>query len=145
MSLPVGYGYIPASLMSIGWVLMWQTFMVGRYRKRAGINYPQMYAEKAEVEASEAALRFNCMQRAHQNTLESVPLVFLSTVVAGLKYPVLAAALCATYSTARVIYTVGYKTGQPKRRTFGNLFGSVSALGLFGSATYAAYQLFPGC
>ncbi|OJA16158.1 hypothetical protein AZE42_00020 [Rhizopogon vesiculosus] len=145
MSLPVGYGYIPASLMSIGWVLMWQTFMVGRYRKRAGINYPQMYAEKAEAEGSEAALRFNCMQRAHQNTLESVPLVFLSTVVAGLKYPVLAAALCATYSAARIIYTVGYKTGQPKRRTFGSLFGSVSTLGLFGSATYAAYQLFPGC
>jgi hypothetical protein len=36
-------------------------------------------------------------------------------VVAGLKYPVLAAAMCAAYSFARIIYTIGYKSGQPKR------------------------------
>ncbi|KAJ8586543.1 membrane-associated proteins in eicosanoid and glutathione metabolism, partial [Rhizopogon salebrosus TDB-379] len=124
---------------------MWQTFLVGRYRKRSGISYPQMYAEKAEVEGSEAALRFNCMQRAHQNTLESIPLVFISTVVAGLKYPVLAAAMCGAYSFARIIYTIGYKSGQPKRRTLGALGSNFAVVGLISVATYSAYQLLPAC
>ncbi|KAG1749786.1 uncharacterized protein EDB91DRAFT_1109679 [Suillus paluster] len=143
MSLPEGYGYIPSSLMTIGWVLIWQGILVGRYRKRAGINYPQLYAEKAEVQDSQAALRFNCMQRAHHNTLESAPVVFISTVVAGLKYPALAAAMCGAYSFARVIYTIGYKSGQPKRRLYGGAISTLTVLGLVSSATYAAYQLLP--
>ncbi|KAG2045066.1 hypothetical protein BDR03DRAFT_937834 [Suillus americanus] len=130
MSLPEGYGYIPSSLITIGWVLVWQGIMVGRYRKKAGIEYPQPYAEQAEVKDSAAALRFNCMQRAHQNTLESAPVVFVSTIVAGLKYPALAAAICVAYSFARIVYTIGYKSGQPKRLSI---------------ATYAACQLLPPC
>lgn len=145
MSLPEGYGYIPSSLITIGWVLMWQSIMVGRYRKKAGIEYPQPYAEKAEVKDSTAALRFNCMQRAHQNTIESAPIVFVSTLVAGLKYPVLAAAMCGAYSFARVVYTIGYKSGQPKRRTYGSVVSNLSVLGLLSTATYAAYQVVPPC
>lgn len=145
MSLPEGYGYIPSSLMTIGWILIWQGLLVGKYRKRAGIGYPQMYAEKAEVQGSQAALRFNCMQRAHQNTLESAPMVFVSTVVAGLKYPALAAAMCVAYSFGRIIYTVGYKSGQPERRLYGGFISNMTVLGLASSATYAAYQLLPQC
>lgn len=145
MSLPEGYGYVPSSLITIGWVLVWQGIMVGRYRKKAGIEYPQPYAEKAEVKDSAAALRFNCMQRAHQNTLESAPVVFVSTVVAGLKYPALAAALCVAYSFARVVYTIGYKSGKPKRRMYGSAVSSLSVLGLLSTATYVAFQLLPSC
>ncbi|KAG1889524.1 hypothetical protein F4604DRAFT_1712802 [Suillus subluteus] len=145
MSLPEGYGYIPSSLITIGWVLVWQGILVGRYRKKAGIEYPQPYAEQAEVKDSTAALRFNCMQRAHQNTLEATPVVFVSTVVAGLKYPALAAAICVAFSFSRVVYTIGYKSGQPKRRTYGSVVSNLSVLGLLSTATYAAYQLFPPC
>ncbi|KAG1757797.1 hypothetical protein EDB19DRAFT_65401 [Suillus lakei] len=143
MSLPEGYGYIPGSLMTLGWILKWQTFMVGKYRGRAGIEYPQLYAEKAEVQESKAVLRFNCMQRAHQNTLESVPVVVVSTVVAGLKYPTLAAALCLAYSFGRVVYTIGYKSGEPQRRLYGSTISGLPLLGLLLTATYAAYQLLP--
>ncbi|KAG2338341.1 membrane-associated proteins in eicosanoid and glutathione metabolism [Suillus weaverae] len=145
MSLPEGYGYIPSSLITIGWVLVWQGIMVGRYRKRAGIEYPQPYAEKAEAKDSTVALRFNCMQRAHQNTLESAPVVFVSTIVAGLKYPALAAAICVAYSFARIVYTIGYKSGQPKRRLCGSIVSNLSVFGLLSIATYAACQLLPPC
>ena len=65
---------------------------------------PLVYAEQAEVEKSEAALRFNCAQRmfrfvlvvvqkltrrslgAHANTLESIPFV-LTTLVLRLNDP----------------------------------------------------------
>jgi hypothetical protein len=36
-----------------------------------------VYAEKAVQDASKAALVFNCTQRAHQNTLENLPLAIL--------------------------------------------------------------------
>jgi hypothetical protein len=36
-----------------------------------------VYAEKAVQDASKAALIFNCTQRAHQNTLENLPLAIL--------------------------------------------------------------------
>jgi hypothetical protein len=42
---------------------------------------PPVYAEKAEQDASHSALIFNCTQRAHQNTLESLPLTMATCVV----------------------------------------------------------------
>lgn len=57
-------------------MLTWQSIVVGKYRKAANVPYPQAYAEKAEADASLDAKKFNCAQRAHQNTLESIPIVF---------------------------------------------------------------------
>ena len=79
----VSFGWVIAAIASTAWLGLWQTFTVIRARKAAGIAYPQggfpsctlvsalgftwsillAYAEKAEVENSEAALRFNCAQR----------------------------------------------------------------------------------
>lgn len=76
------FGWVLAAVASTGWLGFWQSFKVGVARKAAKIQYPQSeyaysgvslleftrlhdlaYAEKAEVEKSEAALRFNCAQR----------------------------------------------------------------------------------
>lgn len=73
------YEYVGAALFSTVWLLLGQGIMVSRYRKRAGIKYPQsafrpfrcygganplaVYAEKAEAEASKDAQLFNCAQR----------------------------------------------------------------------------------
>ncbi|KAI6040842.1 hypothetical protein EDC04DRAFT_2672877 [Pisolithus marmoratus] len=115
--LPEEYKYITGPLVSLGWVLFWQALLVGRARRRAGIAYPQckLYAEQAECKANPAAVKFNCTQRAHQNTLESVPIVVLGTLVTGLKYPLLAAGLSSAFSVGRVLYTWGYKSGNPAK------------------------------
>ncbi|KAG9314191.1 hypothetical protein JVU11DRAFT_4977 [Chiua virens] len=141
--LPNGFGYVPASFVSLGWLLVWQTILVGRARKRAGITYPQLYAEVAETKANPAAMEFNCTQRAHQNTLEVAPIVTLSTLVFGLKCPHAAALLCGGFVVGRVLYTLGYKTGNPNSRIPGAAIGNFSMIGLLGSASYAAYLLWP--
>lgn len=77
--LHYSFQYVGAALFSTVWLLLGQGIMVGRYRKSAGIKYPQselynfycrdcadqftVYAEKAEAEASKDALLFNCAQR----------------------------------------------------------------------------------
>lgn len=127
--------------MSLAWVLSWQSILVGVARKRAGIAYPQMYAEQTECKSNPAALQFNCTQRAHQNTLESAPVFVLGTIVTGLKYPVVAAALGSGFIVGRVIYTLGYKTGNPDKRAPGFLIGNLSSIGLLFGASYTALKL----
>ncbi|KAI6136461.1 hypothetical protein F5141DRAFT_1074841 [Pisolithus sp. B1] len=140
--LPEGYKYITAPLVSLGWVLIWQGVLVGRARRRAGIAYPQLYAEQAECKANPAALKFNCTQRAHQNTLEFVPIIVLGTLITGLNYPLLATALSGTFSIGRVLYTHGYKTGDPAKRTPGARISNAATMGVLLSATYTVFQLF---
>lgn len=59
LSLP----YVGAALLSSAFLVAGQITIVGLRRKAAGIKYPQLYAEKAEVDKSIHALRFNCAQR----------------------------------------------------------------------------------
>ncbi|GLB35951.1 putative MAPEG family protein [Lyophyllum shimeji] len=139
--VPHGLQYVGASLLSTVFVLVGQNFTVSKWRKRAGIKYPQMYAEKAEVAASRDALIFNCAQRAHQNTLENIPIVYVTTVLTGLKYPILAATACGIWSVSRIAYTRGYLTGDPaKRANVVYIFGSISMLGLLLTSVYTVGQ-----
>lgn len=73
------FQYVPLSLLSTVYLLIYQIRTVGKYRKRAGVKYPQrrslnspcllslqfvaVYAEKAEQENSLEAMQFNCAQR----------------------------------------------------------------------------------
>ncbi|KAF9237039.1 hypothetical protein BU15DRAFT_49212, partial [Melanogaster broomeanus] len=136
------FGYVGAALVSTVWVLGFQTFLVGGYRWRSGIKFPQLYAEKAEAAASKDAHLFNCVQRAHQNTLERMPVVLVSTLVTAVKNPLYAAAACGLWSFSRVLYTIGYASGDPiKRNTRGGILGEISLFGLVLGASYTAYQL----
>ncbi|KAF8481833.1 membrane-associated proteins in eicosanoid and glutathione metabolism [Russula ochroleuca] len=115
--VPTGFSWVAASLVSVATLLQWQGISVGNARKKASIPYPQAYAEKAEQESSMDAKIFNCKQRAHQNTLENAPVMVVSTLIGGLRYPILSAALCGFWSFMRVLYTVRYGTGEPKKRS----------------------------
>ncbi|KAI0652423.1 membrane-associated proteins in eicosanoid and glutathione metabolism [Trametes meyenii] len=141
--LPKEFAYPAAAVVSTFYLLLWQAFRVSGARKRAGILYPQVYAEKAEAEAKKEALVFNCTQRAHQNTLELVPTIIGSTLIAGLSYPVLAAGLCGFWTFSRVLYSIGYSTGDPKKRNLAGaaVFSSLSMIGLLGTATTSVVSL----
>ncbi|KAF9477514.1 membrane-associated proteins in eicosanoid and glutathione metabolism [Pholiota conissans] len=137
VTLPEGFHYLAPAFVSTIFLLYGQNITVSQYRKRAGIAYPQMYAEKKQAEDSKDAHLFNCAQRAHQNTLENIPIVYTATLVAGLKYPVFAAASLAFWSLSRVSYTRGYITGDPKKRgSILYIAGAVASLGVIGLATF---------
>ncbi|KAJ7282513.1 hypothetical protein C8J57DRAFT_1055870, partial [Mycena rebaudengoi] len=113
--VPDSLSYVAASFLSTVFVLVGQTLVVAKHRKAAGIDYPRAYAEKAEMDASPAAVKFNCAQRAHQNTLESLPAFYTLTLITSIKYPLLAATCLGLYTVGRVGYTMGYTTGKPQQ------------------------------
>ncbi|EEB93585.1 hypothetical protein MPER_07731 [Moniliophthora perniciosa FA553] len=110
--------------------------VVGRHRAAAKIPYPQLYAEKAQEEASFEAKKFNCAQRAHQNSLESIGIVWLTTCITAIEYPILAASLTGVWSLSRYFYTRGYATGDPAKRLGGGRLSSMTVLGLLGTSFY---------
>lgn len=73
------------------------------------------YADAAEAKANPAAMRFNCAQRAHQNTLEVVPHTLFTILFSGLRYPTIAIAFGSIWLFGRIIYTVGYSSGDPAK------------------------------
>jgi len=140
--VPEGYSYVLAAATSAFWLNVYQTVNVGQARKAAGVKYPNAYAEKAEADSSPAAMKFNCAQRAHQNTLEAVPTFLFLQLFAGLKYPYFAAGLGAAWVAGRVIYTMGYSTGDPaKRNTIGGPLSSLAYAVLGFTSTYVAFEL----
>ncbi|KAI4528949.1 membrane-associated proteins in eicosanoid and glutathione metabolism [Schizophyllum commune Tattone D] len=140
--LPDGFQYLGAAFASTIWLQVWQALLVGRARKAAGIQYPRLYAEKAEEEASFLAKKFNCTQRAHQNTLEQMPLICTATALSALKYPTFAAGALGLWTVGRVLYTLGYITGDPsKRQARGGWIGSLCFLALASTGTYVAGAL----
>ncbi|KAH9484591.1 Microsomal glutathione S-transferase 3 [Psilocybe cubensis] len=136
VTIPEDFKYVGASLFLTAVLLQGLASTVGRYRKLAKIEYPQMYAEKKEMEESREALLFNCAQRAHHNAIEYVHIAYVTTIISGLRFPIPSAIACAFWCVSRVSYARGYLTGDPKKVCGGttfedvltNLFVSLSAV-----------------
>merc|ERR1712065_92347 len=81
---------------------------VGGARKKYKVPYPYLYADMAKCEGdsaeAKAFLAFNNAQRGHQNTLESLAMVFVFAMIAGIVFPLYQA-----------IVNVGYTAGPGNR------------------------------
>ncbi|PWN17902.1 membrane-associated proteins in eicosanoid and glutathione metabolism [Microstroma glucosiphilum] len=135
--LPYGFGFVGLAATGGLWLNFWQMFLVSKARKASGVKYPQMYASKEEQEKSKEALMFNCVQRAHQNTLENMPMYLTTLFLTGLRYPRLAVGFSSIWLVGRVLYTTGYASGDPSGRVTGAKVGAVGILGLLLSATWS--------
>ncbi|KAM4048223.1 glutathione S-transferase 3, mitochondrial-like [Anomaloglossus baeobatrachus] len=118
--LPQDFAYVILVFIYSYVLLMYLGINVGKARKKFGVKYPQMYSDKENV--------FNCIQRAHQNTLEMYPAWLLFQLIAGLAFPLSASVLGAIWVTSRFSYAHGYYTGDPEKR----LKGAYGYIGLFG-------------
>ncbi|TFK99721.1 hypothetical protein BDV98DRAFT_570736 [Pterulicium gracile] len=143
ITLDSGYKYLAGSLLSTVFLTMFQMMNVNKYRRLAKIPYPRVYAEKAEMEGNKIAVQYNCAQRAHANTLESLPNIFALSLITSLSMPRFAAAAVGVWTVGRVLYTIGYTTGDPnKRNTQGGFINMLALLSLVGTASYTVFQLF---
>ncbi|EJU06300.1 membrane-associated proteins in eicosanoid and glutathione metabolism [Dacryopinax primogenitus] len=139
IELPEKYPLVIAAATSTVFLNVYQYLNVRNHRRASGIKYPQLYAEQAEVAKNPLALKFNCAQRAHQNTLESISYVLMMGFVTGLKYPVTSASLLTAWILGRVSYTYYYSKGDPTKRGF-SLFNT-ALTGLMLTSVASAGQL----
>lgn len=132
-TLPEGYGYVVlVGCVGNTFLNMWLAINVSRARKRFDIPYPELYSSSKE---------FNCIQRAHQHTLEGQGQFLVLLFVGGLQYPKISAGMGLLYLAARVAFAIGYSTGEPEKRRWG-AFGHIAELCLLGNAiSFAAHQL----
>ena len=105
-------------------------------RKQYGIKYPKMY------EGTEDSV-FDCVQRAHQNTLEYLPSFLALLMLNGLAAPLSTAAVGMVWNVARIAYVIGYGKGDPNGRLPGAAISGLAFLGLV-LATFANGVLLSG-
>ena len=75
-------------------------------RKKFGVEYPTLYAESSH----KSAKAFNCVQRAHQQTLEWLAPVMCLTASNGLVFPLAAAVSCGVWTVGKLLYIQGYSS-----------------------------------
>eukprot|EP00997_Jenningsia_sp_PLL12_P006192 NODE_2737_length_873_cov_81.639563_g2258_i0.p2 GENE.NODE_2737_length_873_cov_81.639563_g2258_i0~~NODE_2737_length_873_cov_81.639563_g2258_i0.p2 ORF type:complete len:100 (-),score=8.57 NODE_2737_length_873_cov_81.639563_g2258_i0:126-425(-) len=92
---------------------------------------------------SEARISFICAVRGHENFHESMSVFPLVMVVAAysLKSPMLAAMCGFLFGTGRILYAIGYATGDGVHRFPGHLFGHI---GFFGLSGFVAVRVLEG-
>lgn len=99
-----------------------------------------VYAEKSEAEKDAKKNIFNCVQRAHQNTLEVLPIFNTLLLVGGLKYPEISAGAGMVFLLGRIVYASNYSTGDPAKRTRG-AFAYLGLIALLGTSASTIYSL----
>ncbi|KAG1710789.1 hypothetical protein DVH05_013514 [Phytophthora capsici] len=137
ISLQPAHGYIPLVVIGAGLVGTWAGFKVGMARKQYNVPYPQMYAEKKDKNANE----FNCVQRAHQNVLENLPLFYAMLATSSIYHPKVAAAAGVVRIAGFIMYVKGYSSGDPGKRRKGT-FGHLGTLIMLGLSLEASLRLF---
>jgi len=131
--LPQYYGWFLISIIGVFAMNCVQISMVYNARKKFGVQAPNLYAPHGHKFAEQ----FNCIQRAHQNTLEVLPLTLIFAIITAFFHPILTASFLTTFSIGRIIYAFGYSKRSENRKagfmiaTFG---GTVPIVGL------AAYE-----
>lgn len=96
----------------------------GDEEAEARYSYPKLYAEGF----SENAKKFNCVQRGHQQALETYTQFVALSLIAGIKYPVATMVGGLLWNVARFAWASGYATGEPSKR-----YDNILAVGIWTS------------
>lgn len=124
-SIPADYKYVIAAYSLFPLVQLYIDNNVIGLRSKAKVPYPKLFADNINTPTTKDSTdknvitdedRFNCAQKASMNFTEHIPLFVIASAVAGLEYPKITAGLTVWYAFTRVIYQMGYSTGDPEKR-----------------------------
>ncbi|XP_054785433.1 uncharacterized protein LOC129291969 [Prosopis cineraria] len=125
--LPKEYGFVAIALVFYCFLNFYVAAQVGNARRKYNVFYPTLYASESE---NKDAKLFNCIQRGHQNSLETMAIFFMLMILGGLKHPCICAAIGVIYIVARYFYFTGYSTGTPANRLKIGKYGLLALFGL---------------
>lgn len=111
--------------------------LVVKARKKYDIKYPWLYAPESHKNKKE----FDCVQRAHQNFLEGLPLFNFSVLLCGLQFPVFAGVCGLGWSASMILKMWGYANGGPQGRQWGGGLAHLFDLPLMLATFYAGYLM----
>lgn len=126
--LPTGFGFVIVVLCITNlWLVVLGT-TVGMARNKYSAlaekdgekdvaeryHLPNLYAQGT----SKNVLAFNCVQRSHQQILETIPGYFCSVLFTGLEFPITAFVLACLWLYSRIVWVKGYQEsiGKPMER-----------------------------
>nr|XP_046269604.1 microsomal glutathione S-transferase 3-like [Scatophagus argus] len=130
--LPSNFGYVIFTYLYSWIMMMYLSLKVTYARKKYDVKFPTMYSDKEHI--------FNCIQRAHQNTVEVYALWLVFHTIAALVYPLSASVLGVIWVTSRFSYAWGYYTGDPAKRMNGG-YGNIGHYGAIILSIAVALQL----
>ena len=136
VTIPSDYGYVMMSIAATWIANIYLMKQVMKARERLGVKYPLLYAEGDSANARE----FNCVQRGHQNMLETWAPVTTLMLLSGLHFPCSAAVLGVVWTAARIIYANGYATGKPNGQETGSILAHLAELPLLTMTAIAGWK-----
>lgn len=121
----IDYPWTLLALLAALLVYVWATVRVGRARSKHGVKAP----------AISGPAEFECVYRAHQNTVEQMALFLPLLAVAAMLWGDRWAALYgATWAVGRLLYIEGYARA-PEKRELGFLLSGMLSLGVLVALT----------
>eukprot|EP01065_Artemidia_motanka_P047481 TRINITY_DN7455_c0_g1_i1.p1 TRINITY_DN7455_c0_g1~~TRINITY_DN7455_c0_g1_i1.p1 ORF type:complete len:180 (+),score=69.77 TRINITY_DN7455_c0_g1_i1:83-622(+) len=113
LGLPKLYGLsVIVNVVASTWVLLMLGMKVGAARRKFSIDLPKMQAEGD----SDLARKFNCVQRGHQQALETYTSFLALALFGGIRHPLTSTLSGLLWCISRLKWADGYASGDPAAR-----------------------------